>query len=651
MNKFNVLNTVKNIVKSKTIRICSPFEANFTKFSETFNIGNYALDEVRYLIESKLSSSNEDQKILIELYNELIGIEEMAFQGSIINFREDSIEKTQFLTLYHRYEDILKKIKEVPSNAILIDNTGRNLISYFNPANIQKISDTIKDLAVQNNILKIKDLSGIEFANAFIKYFNLSNKKIYYDASDLFGDSSLANYFDIYVMQGEVCDMEDIIDENLESIRKIKKTFKDINISFFIDGAEMELSKVDNYILEDIKRMVISNVIVYAKEMVEDIECEGYRCTDDYPVLFQDVIDRHFGDKTELKTASKQLHEQLNKIKQAETLKQEQKQVSNAEIENIIESKFKNVIGLKDVKQELKDMIKFCNKLKSINKFTMEHNHMCFVGKPGTGKTMTARLVAEVLNEAGFLNSKKFSEVNAISLQGEYLGQTAPKVQDIIDKASGGVLFIDEAYQLIDSARDDDSYGKEAIATLIKNMEDKKDLMVIFAGYEGPTKKMIETNPGLASRISSTIRFTDYSTDELVEIAKIQANKNGFTFDKNFVDALKEYINNEKTKNNFANARCVRNIVEMAEKMQSRRSEMDDFTLTKEDINLAIAKQNKFQLESFDASTNDLNFEANRKADSYLIAMKAQEQANRRLAEEERKNKPKHLGFGPATNE
>ena len=124
MNKFNVLNTVKNIVKSKTIRICSPFEANFTKFSETFNIGNYALDEVRYLIESKLSSSNEDQKILIELYNELIGIEEMAFQGSIINFREDSIEKTQFLTLYHRYEDILKKIKEVPSNAILIDNTG-----------------------------------------------------------------------------------------------------------------------------------------------------------------------------------------------------------------------------------------------------------------------------------------------------------------------------------------------------------------------------------------------------------------------------------------------------------------------------------------------------------------------------------------------
>lgn len=613
MNKFNVLGAVKKIVKSKTIHIQNPFDiSGHYKFSETFMLNFLALKDIRTFVKSKISEENPDFQELIDAYKSLISFEELAFQGEFVNFREDKNEKAHFVATYHLYEEIVDKIKKIPSSALMKDEKGNNLVSYFNPVNLQKISDFIKDIEKTNKI-KIKNINSFEFVNAFVNYFKLQNKTISFDASDLFGFGSISDYFQIYVMDGALFYVEEKIKENLNVIRQLKKTFKSNgNVELFIDDCSINIKNVDEQFIKDIKKMVMTNLMSLADEMLEAADLQGLDFEKN-EIFFDKLVYDKLNPQTDLR--------------KPETNQNETQPIKNEQIEDLVETKFKNIIGLNGVKQELKDMIKFCNKLKTINKFTMQHNHMCFVGKPGTGKTMTARLVAEVLYEAGFISSKKLTEVNAVSLQAQYIGHTAPKVQSIIDSSAGGVLFLDEAYQILDVNRDDDSFGKEAIATLIKNMEDKKDLLVIFAGYEKPTKKMIETNPGLASRISTTIRFDDYSVDELIKIAKLQAEQNGFSLSDDSIESLTNYLTQERSKSNFSNGRCVRNIIESAEKMQTRRAATEDFVLTDLDIKAAIKRLEEFDAEAKRLAESSNDDEVESSVENYLISMKSQAKA------------------------
>ena len=145
--------------------------------------------------------------------------------------------------------------------------------------------------------------------------------------------------------------------------------------------------------------------------------------------------------------------------------------------------------------------------------------HMVFTGNPGTGKTTIARVIAKILFDIGIIHENKLIEVERKDLVGEYQGKTAIKTFDVIDKAMGGVLFIDEAYSLSPKTSGNSDFGDEAIATLIKAMEDHKDqLVVIFAGYKDEMKTFIDSNPGIASRIGYTFDFKDYTPDELVKI-------------------------------------------------------------------------------------------------------------------------------------
>lgn len=186
---------------------------------------------------------------------------------------------------------------------------------------------------------------------------------------------------------------------------------------------------------------------------------------------------------------------------------------------------------------------------------------MLFLGNPGTGKTTVARMLSNILYNLGYIRQNKLIEVSSKDLVAEYVGQTAPKTMEVINRALGGILFIDEAYALEDDKTS--SYNKEAIATLIKAMEDyRDDLVVIFAGYTKEMQGFINSNSGIASRIGYTFIFEDYTNEELKQIFKQMMEKKGLKVTKEVLEKLDNIINQERINVNFGNARFIRNVVE-----------------------------------------------------------------------------------------
>ena len=187
--------------------------------------------------------------------------------------------------------------------------------------------------------------------------------------------------------------------------------------------------------------------------------------------------------------------------------------------------------------------------------------HLVFTGSPGTGKTTVARIVAQMYQAIGLLPGGQLVEVDRSTLVAGYVGQTALKVQDAIDRARGGVLFIDEAYSL--SADRGAGFGDEAISTLVKAMEDQRDsLAIIVAGYQEPMQEFIASNQGLKSRFQNTIPFADYKTSELLEIFKVLSSNYKVAITENVNKAVEKYFDEVKPSGDLGNARYVRNLFE-----------------------------------------------------------------------------------------
>jgi SpoVK/Ycf46/Vps4 family AAA+-type ATPase len=197
--------------------------------------------------------------------------------------------------------------------------------------------------------------------------------------------------------------------------------------------------------------------------------------------------------------------------------------------------------------------------------------HMVFTGNPGTGKTVVARLLARVYKDLGVLTSGHLVETSRSGLVGRYVGETAVKTRQVAQRAIGGVLFIDEAYALTQSELDDD-YGPEAIAELLKVMEDNRDdLVVIVAGYEREMQRFITSDPGLASRFPTTVRFPDFTDAQLIEIFTGQAAAAGLTASAATTDKLADLLRRVPRGRSFGNARIMRNLVERATALQAAR--------------------------------------------------------------------------------
>src|SRR5690554_5994304 len=210
--------------------------------------------------------------------------------------------------------------------------------------------------------------------------------------------------------------------------------------------------------------------------------------------------------------------------------------------------------------------------------------HMSFTGNPGTGKTTMALRMAEILHELGYVRSSHVISVTRDDLVGQYIGHTAPKTKEVIKRAMGGVLFIDEAYYLYRPENERD-YGQEAIEILLQAMEnDRDDLVVIVAGYKDRMDRFFHSNPGMSSRIAHHIDFPDYSSEELFAIAQLMLGQMQYTLSDEAAETLREYIELRKAQPHFANARSIRNALERARLRQASRLVRSQSSLTKDEL-------------------------------------------------------------------
>jgi probable Rubsico expression protein CbbX len=252
-----------------------------------------------------------------------------------------------------------------------------------------------------------------------------------------------------------------------------------------------------------------------------------------------------------------------------------QQEYENSDIQTVINILESELIGLKPVKNRIREIaaLLLIDKLrKNIGLVSSSPGlHMSFTGSPGTGKTTVALKMADILYKLGYSRKGHLITVTRDDLVGQYIGHTAPKTKEVLKKAMGGILFIDEAYYLYkpDNERD---YGAEAIEILLQVMENQRDdLVVILAGYKDKMEKFYDSNPGLSSRIANHVDFPDYSPEELLKIGKIMLEEQQYQLTKEAEFVFLDYIKKRMEKPLFANARSIRNALDRARMRQANR--------------------------------------------------------------------------------
>jgi probable Rubsico expression protein CbbX len=253
----------------------------------------------------------------------------------------------------------------------------------------------------------------------------------------------------------------------------------------------------------------------------------------------------------------------------------------------------RELIGLAPVKQRLREIaaLLLIDRVRQRLGLISEAPtlHMSFTGNPGTGKTSVAVRMAGILHKLGYVRKGHLVSVTRDDLVGQYIGHTAPKTKEILKKAMGGVLFIDEAYYLYRPENERD-YGQEAIEILLQVMENQRDdLVVILAGYADRMETFFGSNPGFRSRIAHHIDFPDYGDGELLTIAEIMLGAQNYTLDEEARTALTDYVGLRRTQPHFANARSVRNALDRSRLRQANRLIQSGGTVTAADLSAITA--------------------------------------------------------------
>ena len=355
---------------------------------------------------------------------------------------------------------------------------------------------------------------------------------------------------------------------------------------------------------EDIQESMFKFEIVGVKPDVQDVYQEvleklqetANNIEEDFSIALIDYISTTYPNYTKSVTEYKnKLIQQILFNKQETISKDSIPEYEKEKTTEEIFAELNSLVGLTKVKQVLQDLVSLIElkeKAKDDLKIKNTNLHMVFLGNPGTGKTTVARIIAEILYNLKYVKQNKLIEVSSKDLVAEYVGQTAPKTMEVVQKAMGGVLFIDEAYSLASGHGQGNSYNEEAIATLIQAMENYRDeFVVIFAGYTKEMQDFLNSNSGIVSRIGYTLEFDDYTEDELIEIFKSMTSKAGFVVEDEAIEKVREIIKEYKDSENFGNARFIRNVYEKsiikhASNTKGKKSKKVLKTIKKEDISV-----------------------------------------------------------------
>ncbi|MBQ9315117.1 MAG: AAA family ATPase [Clostridia bacterium] len=467
---------------------------------------------------------------------------------------DEKIEKNYIpfnVQLISKNSDLVKSVKEIIME-------GATIFSYIKSTKVEEIAiyqlesaDQVTQLYADNGMIMFKELNGFsthdeKFQEVFLnfledtmnKYLNntitfiVGRDKL--EITNAFAKRSLMleKYFEFQIEEVKP-DVQDVLREVVEKLKD--------SIEF---SDEMNVKLLD----------YISNT--YPKTSLDFPDYRNNLCK---YISFNGEIPTYEQDKT-----LEEIFAELNEL-----------------------------VGLQKVKKvlnDLVDLIELKKKSKDDLKIKDVNLHMVFLGNPGTGKTTVARIIAEVLYNLKYIKQNKLIEVSSKDLVGEFVGQTAPKTMGVVEKALGGVLFIDEAYSLASNGTTGSSYNEEAIATLIQAMENYRDnLVVIFAGYTKEMQAFLNSNSGIVSRIGYTLEFDDYTPDELIEIFKGMMKKSGFVVADDAIEEVRKVIEEYKDTKNFGNARFVRNVYEKsilkhAANTRNKTSKKVLKTITKEDI-------------------------------------------------------------------
>ncbi len=271
----------------------------------------------------------------------------------------------------------------------------------------------------------------------------------------------------------------------------------------------------------------------------------------------------------------------MNEAKQNETTLPEdtavdlEAELKASNVQEVLDKLDRELIGLKPVKTRIREIAALLLVDRLRKKFALSSEtptlHMNFTGNPGTGKTTVALRMAEILHRLGYVREGHLVSVTRDDLVGQYIGHTAPKTREVIKKAMGGVLFIDEAYYLYKPENERD-YGAESIEILLQVMENNRDdLVVILAGYKDRMDRFFHSNPGMRSRIAHHIDFPDYTPEELLAIARLMLAQQNYRFSAEGEKAFAEYIPLRMKMDHFANARSIRNALDRSRLRQANR--------------------------------------------------------------------------------
>lgn len=582
--------------------------------------------------------NNEIKELFSNMYNDFFGIEKLTeknFENIKGLYNDGEVPKIELPgfsddEIKEAFGEESQVVKKAPKTKEQKDEAMKK---FFEMIDNLQITDDSKN--TMKKIIEYARKYNEKITKTYIP-FNMriycDNNEIVYKITDVLRDS--LNYFE-YLSKDDSVEASFYLIEETESLSNIYKkghtiiVLKNISVLNTREAKArekmlnvLETSITDNKencltILVDKNKEVIdevfsSNAILRDKIFDFEIESKRLNANDVYNAIMEKFEgNEEYTEKFEIKLLEyviatfpkttlsypeyiESTYEKILFNKSAEKLDENdvpeyEKEKSNEEIF----AELNELVGLEDVKGLLKDLvslIEFKNKTNGEIKVKDTNLHMVFLGNPGTGKTTVARMVAGILYNLKYIDQNKLIEVSAKDLVAEYVGQTAPKTMAVVEKAMGGVLFIDEAYSLASKPGENSSFNEEAIATLIQAMENyRDDLVVIFAGYSKEMQSFLDSNSGIVSRIGYTVEFKDYTVDELIVIFKNMITKAGFEIDDKAIAKAESIILEYKDTKNFGNARFVRNLYEKtvikhATNTKGKKQKKILRTITEEDI-------------------------------------------------------------------